>query len=245
MNMVKISEFCEKLKEKKSFQYAVIVVILVSSLTIGAKTYNLNPNLYNFLLFADTAITIIFLIEIIIRFFGEKTVKNFFSDGWNVFDLIIVLASLIPASFGENVLVLRLLRLFRLLRIISFVPELQQVVENLFVSLKKSIYIMLLIFITTYIYAVVGTIYFSETTGNQFNSLDESMITLAQVATMSSWEAVMGPISKAHPYAWAYFISYIFICGIVVLNLFIGMVSEVVINQRKDIMIRRKEVKKL
>ena len=160
MDIQKISEFCEDLKEKKGFQYSVIIVILISSLTIGVKTYTLNPALLNLLIFADSAITAIFLIEIIIRFLGEKTVKNFFSDGWNVFDLIIVIGSLIPASFAESVLVLRLLRLFRLLRIISFVPELQQVVENLFVSLKKSTYIILLIFITTYIYAVVGTIYF-------------------------------------------------------------------------------------
>ena len=244
MYIQRISKFCEKLKEKKGFQYSVIFVIIISSLAIGVKTYTLNPALLNLLIFADAAITSIFLLEIIIRFLGEKTVKSFFSDGWNVFDLIIVIGSLIPANFAESVLVLRLLRLFRLLRIISFVPELQQVVENLFVSLKKSTYILLLIFITTYIYAVIGTIYFSETEENQFNSLGESMITLVQVGTMSSWEQVMEPITKTHAFGWAYFVSYIFICGIVVLNLFIGMVSEVVINQRKDIVVRRKEMKK-
>ncbi len=244
MDFLKISKFCEDLKENKSFQYSVMAVIIVSSLTIGVKTYTLNPTLLTLLIFADGAITAIFLIEIIIRFIGEKTTKDFFSDGWNIFDLIIVIGSLIPASFAESVLLLRLLRLFRLLRIISFVPELQQVVENLFVSLKKSIYILLLIFITTYIYAVIGTIYFSETAGNQFNSLGESMITLVQIATMSSWEQVMAPISKVHIFGWAYFVSYIFLCGIVVLNLFIGMVSDVVINQKKDITVRRKELKK-
>ena len=145
--MKKIAEFCENLKQKKSFQYTVIAVILISSLTIGIKTYSLNPTIYNLILIADIAVTVFFLIEIIIRFLGEKTTKEFFSDGWNVFDLIIVIGSLIPASLTESVLLLRLLRLFRLLRIISFVPELQNVVENLFVSLRKSIYILLLIFI--------------------------------------------------------------------------------------------------
>ena len=112
MDIQKISKFCEDLKEKKGFQYSVIVVILISSLTVGVKTYTLNPALLNLLIFADATITAIFLIEIIIRFLGEKTVKKFFSDGWNVFDLIIVIGSLIPASFAESVLLLRLLRLF-------------------------------------------------------------------------------------------------------------------------------------
>ena len=120
--MKKIAEFCEDLKQKKSFQYTVIAVIIISSLTIGIKTYSLNPAIYNLILIADIAVTVFFLIEIIIRFLGEKTTKEFFSDGWNVFDLIIVVGSLIPASLTESVLLLRLLRLFRLLRIISFVP---------------------------------------------------------------------------------------------------------------------------
>ena len=117
MDIQKISKLCEDLKEQKGFQYSVMVVILISSLTVGVKTYTLNPALLNLLIFADSAITAIFLIEIIIRFLGEKTTKDFFSDGWNVFDLIIVIGSLIPASFADSVLVLRLLRLFRLLRI--------------------------------------------------------------------------------------------------------------------------------
>ena len=142
----KLKDFCLTLKEKKSFQYFVIIVILIASSSIGAKTYNLNQTFINFLLFFDGVITLIFLTEIIIRFLGEKTTKDFFSNGWNIFDLVVVLASLIPASLAESVLILRLLRLFRLLRIISFVPELQQVVENLFNSLKKSTYIILLLF---------------------------------------------------------------------------------------------------
>ena len=230
----KISEYCESLKQNKIFQYTVIAVIIISSLTIGIKTYSLNIALYNLILIADTAVTVFFLIEILIRFLGEKTTKDFFSDGWNVFDLIIVIGSLIPASLTESVLLLRLLRLFRLLRIISFVPELQKVVESLFISLKKSIYILLLIFIITYIYAVVGTIYFSEIPNAQFNTLGESMITLAQVGTMSSWENVMKPITDAIPFGWSYFVSYIFICGIVVLNLFVGIVVDVVLNKNTE-----------
>ena len=62
MDIQKISEFCEDLKEKKGFQYSVIIVILISSLTIGVKTYTLNPALLNLLIFADSAITAIFLI---------------------------------------------------------------------------------------------------------------------------------------------------------------------------------------
>ena len=61
--MKKIAEFCENLKQKKSFQYTVIAIILISSLTIGIKTYSLNPATYNLILIADIAVTVFFLIE--------------------------------------------------------------------------------------------------------------------------------------------------------------------------------------
>ena len=232
--MEKIAQYCENIKNKRSFQYFVTFVILISSLTIGVKTYSINENIYGLLLITDYVITIIFLIEIIIRFLAEKKLKDFFSDGWNVFDLVIVIGSLIPANATESVLVLRLLRLFRLLRIISFIPELKTIVENLAISLRKSVYILLLIFIITYIYAVVGTTYFSEIPGAQFKTLGESMITLVQVGTMSSWENVLAPVSEALPMSWLYFISYIFICGIVILNLFVALLVDVVAAQRID-----------
>ena len=77
--MEKISQYCTNIKNKKSFQYFVTTVILISSLTIGVKTYSINDNIYGLLLITDYAITIIFLIEIIIRFLAEKRTKDFFS----------------------------------------------------------------------------------------------------------------------------------------------------------------------
>ena len=109
--MEKIAQYCANIKNKKSFQYFVTAVILISSLTIGVKTYSINESIYGLLLVTDYAITLIFLIEITIRFLAERKIRDFFSDGWNIFDLIIVIGSLIPASVTESVLVLRLLRL--------------------------------------------------------------------------------------------------------------------------------------
>ena len=129
---------------------------------------------------------------------------------------------------SDSVLILRILRLLRLLRIISFVPELRSMVENLFSSINKSIYILILIFLITYIYAVLGVQLFSEIEGSKFGSLGESLLTLTQVATMSGWEDVMATATNIYPLAWFYFVSYIFIVGIVVLNLFIAILVDVV-----------------
>ena len=233
MQLLKLQEICHDLKQSKNFQIFVSIVIIYSSLIIGVNSYSINSYLESFIFYSDKLITIIFLIELSIRYAAEKSIKHFFSDGWNIFDTIIVISSLIPSSIGESVLVLRLLRLLRLLRIISFVPELRRVIENLIKSMQKSAYILILIFLISYIYAVTGAQLFSELEGLGFESLGEALLTLAQVATLSGWENVMNPILVEYPSAWLYFISYIFIVAIVILNLFIAILVDLV-NTRSD-----------
>ncbi|BBI50045.1 hypothetical protein HORIV_24660 [Vreelandella olivaria] len=53
-----------------------------------------------------------FLIEILIRMAAERSLLDFFKKGWNVFDFLIVTASLIPMDDSEMVLLARLLRIF-------------------------------------------------------------------------------------------------------------------------------------
>ena len=58
-------------------------------------------------------------------------------------------------------------------------------------------------------------------------------ITLFQVLTLSSWENVMLPMQEIYPFAWVYFISFILICSITILNLVIAILVDVV-NHQKD-----------
>ena len=208
-------------------------MIVFSSLVVGISTYDVNETFLRVLLISDMFITIFFVIEILIRFFSEEHKKNFFKDGWNIFDSIIVVSSLIPAGAGSSVMVLRLLRLARLLRVISFVPELRFVIEALIESLKKSIYVLLLILILLYIYGVAGVILFESIEGGRFEDLGEAIITLIQIMTLSSWETVMLPVMEIYPTSWIYFISFVVFSSIIVLNLFVAILVDVVSERRK------------
>ena len=130
-----------KIRDNKKFQISVTVVILISSLMVGVNTYRFEGNAFSQILAAlDLLVTIFFVIEISVRFFAEDQKKAFFKDGWNLFDLIIVISCFIPAT-STSVIVLRLLRLARLLRIISFLPELRFVIEALVEPINKSFYV--------------------------------------------------------------------------------------------------------
>ena len=222
-----------KLKESPVFQFTVIFIIILNAITIGISTYNLDDLLKNIISILDYSITIFFVIEIIIRFIGEPNKKNFFKSGWNTFDTLIVLISLIPIPNNSSYLLLRLLRVFRVLRIISVIPELKKIIEALLGSIKRVFYVGLLLFIILYIYATVGSILFRADIPDRWGDVGVSMITLFQVLTLSSWEQVMLPLQDIYWWSWIYFFSFIIICGITMLNLLIAVLVDVVINQKK------------
>ena len=221
------------LKESGIFQYVVISIIILNAITIGVNTYDLSEFTSKAIIYLDYSITVFFVIEILIRFIGEPKKLNFFKSGWNIFDTVIVLISLIPIPNNSSFLLLRLLRVFRVLRIISVVPELKKIIEALLSSVKRVFYVGLLLFIILYIYATIGSILFSTNIPERWGDVGVAMITLFQVLTLSSWEQVMLPLQDVYWWAWIYFFSFIIICGITMLNLLIAILVDVVINQKK------------
>ena len=105
-----MSKLLYNLKESKIFQFVVISIIILNAITIGVNTYDLSQFVRQVINYLDYIITVFFVIEIIIRFIGEPKKLNFFKSGWNVFDTLIVLISLIPIPNNSSFLLLRLLR---------------------------------------------------------------------------------------------------------------------------------------
>ena len=93
------------LKESRIFQFIVISIIILNAITIGVNTYDLSEFTRQAINYLDYSITIFFVIEILIRFIGEPKKLNFFKSGWNVFDTLIVLISLIPIPHQSLTLV--------------------------------------------------------------------------------------------------------------------------------------------
>ena len=222
-----------KIKEHKLFQNIVIFVIILSAFLVGVSTFEISDSLISIFKIMDLLITLFFIIEIVIRYIAEPIKKDFFKNGWNIFDTIIVIVSVIPVGPDSSILLLRLMRIFRVLRLISAVPELKELIEALLQSIKRVFYVSLLLFIILYIYASFGSILFSEDDPERWKDLGISMITLVQVLTLSSWEQVMLPIQKIYWWSWIYFYSFVAIGSITILNLIIAVLVDVITNQKK------------
>lgn len=226
----------ERLRANKIFEFSVIAIIVLSALLIGAKTYEETSRFQQWLLVLDIAVTLFFLVEIIIRMAAERRLRDFFKQGWNVFDFLIVTASLIPMQDSELVLLARLLRIFRVLRLVSMIPELRMLVAALFKSIPRMGYVALLMFIIFYIYAAIGSFLFHEVDEQLWGNISLAMLTLFQVATFESWAtAVLYPAMEHYPYAWIFFLTFIFLNAFIFLNMMIGIVLDVM--QKESIQI--------
>ncbi|SFC22029.1 voltage-gated sodium channel [Marinospirillum celere] len=218
----------EQLRSNKLFETCVIAIIIISALLIGAKTYEETTRFERIMHWLDWGVTLFFLAEIIIRIAAEKKTLHFFKKGWNLFDFIIVTASLIPIEDSEMVLLARLLRVFRVLRLVSMIPELRMLLSALVKSLPRMGYVALIMFIIFYIYGAVGSFLFHDVDEKLWGNISVAMLTLFQVATFESWAtAVLYPTMEVYPYSWIYFLSFIFLNAFIFLNMMIGIVLDV------------------
>ncbi|MBT3196347.1 MAG: ion transporter [Gammaproteobacteria bacterium] len=223
----------EQLQRNKFFETVVIFIIILSALTIGAKTYNLSPELTHLLELFDIAVTLFFVLEITVRMIAERYITRFFRSGWNLFDFTIVAASLVPLEDSELVLLARLLRIFRVLRLVSLIPELRLLVNALFKAIPRMGYVVLLMFVIFYIYGALGSILFEKINTVLWGDVAISMLTLFRVATFEDWTDVMYETMAVYPLSWIFYLSFIFLTTFVFLNMMVGIVLDVLTREHQ------------
>ncbi|HBU35457.1 MAG TPA: voltage-gated sodium channel, partial [Hyphomonas sp.] len=176
----------------------------------------------------DQTITYVFAVEILLKLVVYRL--QFFRRGWNWFDFIVIGVSLIPGTqaFG----VLRALRVLRILRLLHIVPMMRRITEALMKALPGMGAIFAVLALITYVAAVMATNMYGNTENEEvtelFGDLPRSAYSLFQVMTMDGWrfEVVQKVIDDGNPYAWMFFLIFIFIASFAILNLFIALIVD-------------------
>ncbi len=164
---IKINAFVNS----KIFEKLIILTILVNCFFIGVETYT-ETSLVKFL---QNTCLFIFVIEVILRYIASKDLKSYFSNGWNIFDLSIVVVCIIPESlFGSAALAstLRILRVFRIIKLFKTNDEIQLLVTVLSKSVKSLFYNLVIFLIFLYLFAVIGVEIFKLPNFSDLNAQD-------------------------------------------------------------------------
>lgn len=227
MNIQALQAASQRLKDNRVFEWFIVSIIIISALLIGARTYPIPDVLVSAILWLDIAITFLFLFEISIRFLAHPNKRRFFYNGWNVFDTLVVVVSLIPIENSDMALIGRLVRIFRVLRMVSIIPELRTLLNSLLRALPQLGYVVLLMFIIFYIYAAVGATFFAHINSELWGDISISLLTLFRVMTFEDWTDVMYETMAVYPLSWIYYLTFIFLTAFAFLNMVIGIVVNV------------------
>ena len=203
----------------------MIGLILFNAVLIGLETSHDIVNKHGELLhFANDIILGVFIAEALMKITAAAPhFKRYFYNGWNLFDLTIIVLSLIPAT-GEFALVARMIRVLRVLRLISAVPQLRLIVATLVRSIPSMGHVVMLFSILFYIYGVTGFHLFHVVDPDRWGSLGGALLTLFQMITLDDWVNIYTKAREAHASAWVFFVTFIVVGTFVVMNLFVAVV---------------------
>ena len=235
---------CKRISKSFIFRSAVVFAIVFSGILVGIETYPALVARHGPLLhLLDMLVLAFFAFEIVVKIVARgRRPWLYFYDPWNVFDFVIVAVCFLPFHAGFSA-AFRAIRILRVLRLVTVLPRLQLLVGALLQSIPSIGYVSLLLVVQFYIYAVVGVMLFGKNDPVHFATLPIAMVSLFRVVTLEDWTDIMyiqmfgsdkygyenmpEVVTEPHSMpiiAACYFISFVLLGTMVVLNLFVGVI---------------------
>ncbi|KAI1717746.1 ion transport protein [Ditylenchus destructor] len=177
--------FCNKIINHSYFTNSVLVCILVSSAMLAAEDPLQAQSYRNTILnYFDYFFTTVFTVEITLKVIVYGLVLHkgsFCRNAFNLLDILVVAVSLISFVLKSDAIsvvkILRVLRVLRPLRAINRAKGLKHVVQCVIVAVKTIGNIMLVTFMLTFMFAIIGVQLFK---GTFFSCNDLSKMTEAE-----------------------------------------------------------------
>jgi voltage-gated sodium channel len=207
------------------FTTTILVVICVNAAVLGLETYSGIEERYGDQLeLINDLCFVIFVVELCLRIgaYGRRP-WDFFRDGWNVFDFVIIAVAFVP-GVRESSTLLRLARLARVVRIVRLFPDLRVLLAGVWRSIPPLFAIALATGMLLFVYGMVGWGLFGDELPQQWGNIGRSMLTLFVMLTLENFPTYMDAGMEVHPWSWVYFVSFILIAAFVVINVLIGIV---------------------
>uniref|UniRef100_A0A3B3E2D1 Voltage-dependent N-type calcium channel subunit alpha n=1 Tax=Oryzias melastigma TaxID=30732 RepID=A0A3B3E2D1_ORYME len=237
------------------FEYSIMIMIALNTVVLMMKFHGA-PDFYEVMLKnLNIVFTTLFSLECILKIIAFGPL-NYLKDAWNVFDFVTVLGSItdiLVTEINDRLLNLSFLRLFRAARLIKLLRQgytIRILLWTFVQSFKALPYVCLLIAMLFFIYAIIGMQVFgnidlNEDTAinhhNNFRTFLQALMLLFRSATGEAWHEIMlsclsqracderaGTTVKecGSDFAYFYFVSFIFLCSFLMLNLFVAVIMD-------------------
>lgn len=183
------------------------------------------------LLIVDTLFTLLFLFEALVKI-RVHGFSDYWSDGWNRFDFILVLLAL-PSCInlfgivfpGTNILLsLRTMRAFKTFRLLKFIPNIDNLINGIKLASKASFIVAIGLIVLLLVFSIITTFLFGDSAPQYFGNPALSVYSIFRLFTIEGWydmpEAIAANSGSAMAvFARIYFAILLFFGGIIGMSL--------------------------
>jgi hypothetical protein len=200
----KLIDFCHQVATNCIFDHSIFFCIVLNTICLALTWYDEPDGLSPFLETINLVFNIIYTVEAIIKITAFR--YEYFNDGWNNFDLIIVIAawlgniinSIPGLDIGATTKVIRSFRISRIFKIIKKYKNLRILFYTFIGAIPQLTNVGGLLFLFLFIYSVLGVFMFAEVKlqGSldihaNFQSFGGALLTLFRMSTGESWHMLM------------------------------------------------------
>eukprot|EP01065_Artemidia_motanka_P040131 TRINITY_DN4976_c0_g3_i1.p1 TRINITY_DN4976_c0_g3~~TRINITY_DN4976_c0_g3_i1.p1 ORF type:complete len:2745 (+),score=778.15 TRINITY_DN4976_c0_g3_i1:71-8236(+) len=226
-----------------------ILVTMINVAALSVDHYPASDNLLMVINEINFWCTICFMVEAAVKIFIMR--HFYFKDGYNLFDLTLVLFSvpdLFASSNSSQFTVLRVLRLLRAFKLLQRFPSLRQVIGTVVESVSQVFWLWCLIMLFIFIFAVLGMHLFGQgfesdpdewenfskpepynriITNASFASFWQSLLAVFVITTGESWGSLMWmTMENAGWFSCFYFVAAFLLGNCIFLNLFVAILVD-------------------
>ena len=142
---------------------------------------------------------VVFLIDLVVRsslFYHKGVLKVEVLNFWFIFEILVTALTLIPSVVDTDSSLrplgsLRLLRILKALKNFSFLTDLFIILGAFESSILPMLYIVSLLCIMYFIFAVAGVLLFKRSAPFHFGTIGSSLYTLLQMMVQDNWSDIM------------------------------------------------------
>ncbi|MFU8874324.1 ion transporter [Micromonospora sp. SL4-19] len=226
----RVARWCAGIVESRGFKMAIVVVIGVNPLVLGVETYSLAGSVGPLLEALEWFFRTVFVAEVVLRVlaYGRRP-QDFFRQGWNVFDVVVIAAAFIPGLHGDSA-ALRVVRVARVARLLRFWPALRTILAALLRSLPSVGGFLALALVTLYVYGMAGWLIFGEVDPEEYGTIGRSVLTLFVLLSLNTLPDLIEQGMTLSPWTLVYYISYV----VITVNLLLNILIAVIVNAMEE-----------
>ncbi len=224
-----------RLVDSSRFNLAIAGVIVANAVVLGLETYpEVMTSHSSILVLLNEVFFLVFVIELALRIasYGRRP-QDFLSSGWNIFDLVVIGAVLLP-GVREQAQLLRLLRLARIVRLVRFLPDARMLVLTVIKSIPSVASMVVLTVLLLFVYGMVGWSLFGAALPEDWGTIGRSMLTLFVLLTLENFPTYLAEAEPVSVFAIPFFVSYVLLAAFIVFNLLIGVVISSMEKAREE-----------